>query len=90
MKHYLTPILKLSQYNIKIIFGNKFMYFVLSAIGFYILTVALTLISDTEITQATGYNMLLVPSILLICIPINASHTIMLLSHAPEYILFAF
>ena len=69
MKHYLTPILKLSQYNIKIIFGNKFMYFVLSAIGFYILTVALTLISDTEITQAPGYNMLLVPSILLIFYP---------------------
>lgn len=69
MKYYLTPLAKLTRYNIKIIFGNKFLYFVLSAIGFYILTVALSLISDSEITMATGYNMLLVPSILLIFYP---------------------
>lgn len=69
MKYYLTPLAKLTRYNIKIIFGNKFLYFVLSAIGFYILTVALSLISDSEITMASGYNMLLVPSILLIFYP---------------------
>ena len=39
MKYYITPIAKLARYNIKIIFGNKFMYFILSAVGFYILTV---------------------------------------------------
>ena len=66
MKYYITPIAKLARYNIKIIFGNKFMYFMLSAVGFYILTVGLNLISDSEITMATGYSMLLVPSILLI------------------------
>lgn len=69
MNHYITPIGKLTRYNIKIIFGNKFMYFVLSAVGFYILTVGLSLFSDNEITMATGYNMLLVPSILLIFYP---------------------
>ena len=46
MKYYITPIAKLARYNIKIIFGNKFMYFILSAVGFYILTVGLNLISD--------------------------------------------
>lgn len=65
----MTHIIKLIQYNIKIIFGNKFMYFVLSAVGFYILTVGISLFSDNEITMATGYNMLLVPSILLIFYP---------------------
>ena len=45
------------------------MYFILSAVGFYILTVGLNLISDSEITTATGYSMLLVPSILLIFYP---------------------
>lgn len=69
MKQYLTTISKLTGYNIKIIFGNKFMYFVLSAVGFYILTVGVSLFSDSEITMATGYNMLLVPSILLIFYP---------------------
>ena len=57
MKYYITPIAKLARYNIKIIFGNKFMYFILSAVGFYILTVGLNLISDLEITTATGYSM---------------------------------
>ena len=69
MKYYITPIAKLARYNIKIIFGNKFMYFILSAVGFYILTVGLNLISDSEITTATGYSMLLVPSILAIFYP---------------------
>lgn len=64
-----TPIFKLTQYNIKIIFGNKFFYFMLSAIGFYILTVGISLFSDDEITMASGYNMMLVPSILLIFYP---------------------
>lgn len=45
MKSYIiAPLTKLTKYNIKIIFGNKFLYFVLSAVGFYILTVALSLI----------------------------------------------
>ena len=70
MKSYIiAPVAKLTKYNIKIIFGNKFMYFLLSAVGFYILTVMLSLISDKEITIASGYNMLLVPSILLIFYP---------------------
>lgn len=67
--HIIAPIAKLTRYNIKIIFGNKFMYFVLSAVGFYILTVVISLFSDNEITMASGYNMLLVPSILLIFYP---------------------
>lgn len=45
------------------------MYFVLSAVGLYILNVVLILFSDTEITMATGYGMLLIPSILLIFYP---------------------
>lgn len=69
MKHYITPLTKLTRYNIKIIFGNKFIYFILSAIGFYILTVGSSLFSDHEITMASGYNMMLVPSILLIFYP---------------------
>ena len=62
-------LIKLTRYNIQIIFGNKFIYFVLSAIGFYILTVGISLFADTEITSATGYNMMLVPSVLLIFYP---------------------
>lgn len=70
MKLRLTfPLFRLCRYNIKIIFGNRFVYFMLSAVGFYILTVLISLLSDEEITTASGYNMLLVPSILLIFYP---------------------
>jgi len=69
MKRLLDIILRLSHYNVKIVFGNKFVYFVLSAVIFYILTVVINLFSDSEITDATGYYMLLVPSILLIFYP---------------------
>ena len=72
MKKHITinsPLINLTRYNIKIIFGNKFLYFMLSAIGFFLLTVGITLFSDDEITTASGYNMLLVPSILFIFYP---------------------
>lgn len=69
MKRLLDIILRLSHYNVKIVFGNKFVYFVLSAVIFYILTVVINLFFDSEITEATGYYMLLVPSILLIFYP---------------------
>lgn len=69
MRQLLNTIIKLTRYNVKIIFGNKFIYFVLSAVGFYLLTVGINLFSDSEITEATGYGILLVPSMLLIFYP---------------------
>ena len=65
----MPPIIKLITYNIKILFGNKFIYFLLSALGFYILTVLISLFSDEELTAASGFNMLLIPSILLVFYP---------------------
>ncbi len=69
MKQYITTIAKLTGYNIKIIFGNKFIYFVLSAVGFYILAGGVTIFSDTEVTKASAYSIMLIPSILLIFYP---------------------
>lgn len=69
MKRFFDIVLRLSHYNVKIVFGNKFIYFVLSAVLFYILTVVINLFSDSEIMEADAYYMLLVPSILLIFYP---------------------
>lgn len=69
MKRFFDIIFRLSYYNVKIVFGNKFIYFVLSAIAFYILTVVANLASDSEILESTAYSMLLVPSILLVFYP---------------------
>lgn len=69
MKRFFDIVLRLSHYNVKIVFGNKFVYFVLSAVLFYILTVVINLFSDSEIMESDAYDMLLVPSILLIFYP---------------------
>lgn len=69
MKCFPDVLSRLTHYNVKIIFGNKFIYFVLSAVAFFILNVMINLLTDSEITEATAYNMLLVPSILLIFYP---------------------
>lgn len=69
MKEFIYNSIQLTRYNLKIIFKERFLYFILSAILFYILTVGISLFTDGEITQATGYTMLLVPGILLIFYP---------------------
>ena len=69
MLQFWIAIQKLVQYNIKIIFGNKFLYFMLSALVFFIITVVVYLLGDDEITQATAYSMLMLPSILLVFYP---------------------
>ena len=69
MTRFFTVLAKLVQYNIKIIFGNKFLYFMLSAIGFFILFVIFNLLRDDEITQATAYSILAFPCVLLVFYP---------------------
>ncbi|MDL2331300.1 hypothetical protein LJC62_04780 [Odoribacter sp. OttesenSCG-928-A06] len=69
MKRLLDTFYRLTNYNIKIIFGNKFVYFVISAVILYIVTVLIHLISDIEFLESTAYNILLVPSVLIIFYP---------------------
>ena len=54
MVQFWITLQKLVQYNIKIIFGNKFLYFMLSALAFYVITVIVKLLGDDEITSADG------------------------------------
>ena len=44
-------------------------HFMLSALAFYVITVIVKLLGDDEITQATAYSMLMLPSILLVFYP---------------------
>lgn len=69
MKRLLGVVLRLSRYNVKVVFGNKFVYFVLSAILFYILSAVICIFSESEMMESKAYNMLLLPSILLIFYP---------------------
>ena len=74
MVQFWITLQKLVQYNIKIIFGNKFLYFMLSALAFYVITVIVKLLGDDEITQATAYSMLMLPSILLVFYPMCSAY----------------
>jgi len=64
-----TTLKKLVQYNIKIIFGNKFLYFMLSALLFFAITVSVNMFGNDEITAGTAYSMLMMPCILLVFYP---------------------
>ena len=69
MIQFWITIKKLVQYNIKIIFGNKFLYFMLAALAFFVITVIARLFGNDEITAASAYSMLMLPCILLVFYP---------------------
>jgi hypothetical protein len=53
----------------KIIFANKFIYFLVAAVGFFLFVTIITLFSDTSSGAGTVYFLLLFPGILLIFYP---------------------
>ncbi len=60
---------RMLRYNLKIIFANKFIWFLLAAIAFFVLVTVGTLFSGDMITANTVYNLLLYPGLLLIFYP---------------------
>jgi hypothetical protein len=62
-------IWRMIRYNLKIIFANKFIWFLLAAIGFFIMVTLITLFSGNMVTTGTVYNLLLYPGLLLIFYP---------------------
>ncbi|MBD3290751.1 hypothetical protein GF337_18235 [candidate division KSB1 bacterium] len=66
----IITIVQFIRYNLKVIFSNKFIYFLLSAIAIFLLITVVNLL-DTESAFDTGsvYNLLLVPGVLLIFYP---------------------
>ena len=70
LKNSFSLIKDLARYNLKIIFANKFIYFLLSAVIFFLLVTILNLAnSDSNPTEGLVYYWLLVPGILLIFYP---------------------
>jgi len=70
IKNYSILMSKLIRYNLKIIFANKFLFFLLAAVGFFLLVTIINLFnSESNPTAASVYYLLLVPGILLIFYP---------------------
>ena len=62
-------ILKLLRHNTQILFSNKLIYFLLIALGAYILMLSKIIFSDNDVTIATTYPMLVVPAVVFVFYP---------------------
>jgi hypothetical protein len=60
----------LVRYNLKIIFANRFIFFLAAALGIFILVTALNILNpDASTNEGTIYWLLLVPGVLLVFYP---------------------
>jgi hypothetical protein len=69
MLSYLLLAYKLITYNVKVIFGNKFVYFVVAAFLFFAFVILLTILDDPDFDEAVIYGFLVFPGLLLVFYP---------------------
>src|SRR5688500_4445760 len=70
MKSYLLLLYRLATYNVKVIFGNKFVYFVVAAFLFFASIISITILEDdADFNEALIYGFLVFPGLLLIFYP---------------------
>jgi hypothetical protein len=69
VRYTLAIIARLAAYNFKIIFMQRFFYFLLAAIGFFIAVVGINVSAGRELGPETLYNLLLIPGLLLVFYP---------------------
>lgn len=61
--------IKMIRYNLKIIFANKFIWFLVAALAFFLFFAIQTVLNRENISEGTIYNLLIFPGILLIFYP---------------------
>ena len=69
MKSYILLLYRLITYNVKVIFANKFVYFVLASFLFFGFIIFITIIEDPDFNEAVIYGFLVFPGLLLIFYP---------------------
>lgn len=69
MKSYLLLLYRLITYNVKVIFANKFIYFVLAAFLFFTFIITITIFEDPDFNEAVIYGFLVFPGLLLVFYP---------------------
>lgn len=70
MKSSLILLFKLVSYNIKVIFANKFIYFVLASFAFFAFIITITVFEDPDFNEAVIFGFLVFPGLLLIFYPL--------------------
>lgn len=69
MRSFFDIVIKMIRYNLKVVFGNRFFYFLSGAVVFFLLITALNIFNDSNPQEETVYYILLFPGILLIFYP---------------------
>ncbi len=69
MKSILLLLYRLISYNVKVIFANKFIYFVLASFLFFAFIILITVLDDPDFNEAVIYGFLVFPGLLLIFYP---------------------
>ena len=70
LRKYTTLVTKIIQYNLKIIFAGKFIWFLLAAFSFFAFFMYNQAYQKMEINEGTIYNLLMFPCLLLIFYPV--------------------
>jgi hypothetical protein len=71
MKSYLLLLFRVITYNVKVIFANKFVYFVVAAFLFFAFIITITIFDDPDFNEALIYGFLVFPGLLLIFYPVT-------------------
>ena len=66
-----TLFRKMIKYNMKVIFGNRFIWFVLAAIAFYFFIAVTSILDGNQIDESFIYGLQIMPGILLIFYPMT-------------------
>ena len=69
LKNNLVILVRMIRYNLKIIFANRFIWFLLAAMAFFIFFAIQRVLDRNIITEDTIYGLLIFPGILLIFYP---------------------
>ncbi|XOV94960.1 MAG: hypothetical protein ACFHWX_09670 [Bacteroidota bacterium] len=69
MTSYLLLLYRLITYNVKVIFANKFVYFVLAAFLFFAFIITITIFDNPDFSEAVIYGFLVFPGLLLVFYP---------------------
>ncbi|NPA37070.1 MAG: hypothetical protein GXO47_09500 [Chlorobi bacterium] len=69
LKDVMRTVVSLMRYNLKVVFGNKFVYFLGASVLFYLIITALNFFSDEPATIEDVYYQLMFPSLLIIFFP---------------------
>ena len=62
--------LDIIKYNLRIVFDNKFVYFLIAALAFFLMVIGIMLFSNSSVADKDIYSTLIFPGILIIFYPV--------------------